>query len=116
MFAGDEHWNVMTCDSGIAGGGKVVVTWKWGVIERMWRTYTRDERNEMIIELRCGEVLEECDFVSVTPYGNDNAFREVKVWRWVAIVREDVHDRFVSYDVCGFGMRYIANHIKRYLH
>ena len=69
----------------------------------------------MIIELRCGEVLEECDFVSVTPYGHDNALREVEVWRWVDSVWKDVHDRFVSNNVCGFGMRYIANHVRRYL-
>ena len=104
----------MNCDSGIAGGSEVVVTWKRRMIERMWRTYTRDERNEMIIELRCGEVLEECDFVRVTPYGHDNALREVKVWRWSDIVWKDVHDRFVSDNVCGLGMCYVADHFRRY--
>ena len=60
----------MNCDSGICGGGKVVVTWKRGMIEGVWRAYTRDERNEMIIKLRCCEVMEERDFTSMIPYGN----------------------------------------------
>ena len=50
----------------------------------MGRAYTRDEGDEIIVQLRCCEVVEERDFGGMIPYGDDDdALAEMEIWRWV---------------------------------
>ena len=84
------------------------------MIKGMWRAYADNECSKVIIELRCG-ALEECNFVSVTPGRYDNTLSQVEIRRLADRVWKDVHDRFVSDNVCGFGMCYVTDNIRRYL-